>query len=92
MRPGGKYGTDGMDEHGRVSIDPSRAPGAVVLHPCTYDEAETHQVVTELVLQGRLTASLWYDCSAAFPLSAIQDAFAHVWSRRSPKALVQLRA
>jgi hypothetical protein len=46
----------------------------------------------ELVLQGRLDAALWYDCAGLFPLASVNDAFAHVWNRSSPKALVQLRA
>ena len=92
LKPGGKYGTYGIDDFGQVTINPGCAAGAVVIHPCTYDEAETHQRVCEFLLQGKLDASLWYDLAKPFPLTAINDAFAHVWNRKSPKALVQLRA
>lgn len=91
IKPGGKYGTYGIDESGGIRLNPSAAPGGFVVHPTVYDEAETHQRVSEFLLQGRLDATLWYDPAQAFPLTAINEAFAHVWARKSPKALVCLR-
>jgi threonine dehydrogenase-like Zn-dependent dehydrogenase len=92
LKAGGKYGTYGLDEIGQIEINPAGARGAFTVHPCTYDEAETHQRVSEFVLQGRLDASLWYDMANPYPLSEVGAAFEAVWNRHSPKALVKLRA
>jgi NADPH:quinone reductase-like Zn-dependent oxidoreductase len=91
LKPGGTYGTYGIDDFGQISLDRSRARGAFTEFPCSYDEAETHQRVSEMVMQGQLDASLWYDADQAYPLEAIVDAFAAVQARKSPKALVRLR-
>jgi len=91
VRDGGVYSTYGIDEYGGLSVDPTRARGRVVLHPCVYDEAETHQAVCELVLQGRLDAGLWYDREAPYELAEIARAFEDVVDRRTaPKALVAI--
>lgn len=92
LKPGGKYGTYGIDDIGKLSINPGRARGAFTVHPCSYDEAETHQRVSEFVLQGKLDASLWYDMDKPYPLSEISAAFAAVRARQSVKALVKLKA
>ena len=91
LKPGGVYGTYGVDDIGKISLDPSLARGEFSELPCSYDEAETHQRVSELVLQGKLDASLWYDPEQAYGLESIGEAFAAVRARRSPKALVRLR-
>jgi threonine dehydrogenase-like Zn-dependent dehydrogenase len=91
LKPGGKYGTYGIDDMGKIRINPAAAPGAVHLHPISYDEAETHQQVSELVLQGRLKPDLWYDVSQPFPLTDINGAFDAVRGRKTVKALVKLR-
>lgn len=91
LKPGGKYGVYGMDDFGRITINQACARGAVTVHPCDYDEAETHQRVSELVLRGKLDAGLWYDTATPWPLARINDAFAAVKSRLSVKALVRLR-
>ena len=92
LKAGGKYGTYGIDDFGKITINPGRARGAITVHPCSYDEAETHQRVSEFVLQGKLDASLWYDLAHPCPLQEIDAAFDAVRSRKSPKVLVQLRA
>jgi len=90
LKPGGTYGTYGIDDLGKITIDPERARGAFRVHPCSYDEAETHQRVAEWMQQGKLDASLWYDAVNPYPLDAIADAFAAVRDRKSPKMLVKL--
>lgn len=91
LKPGGIYGTYGIDDLGKIVIDPSKSRGDFTVHACSYDEAETHQQVSEFVLRGKLDAGLWYDMDRPFPLDAIAEAFAHVRGRRSPKALIRLR-
>ncbi len=90
LKSGGAYGTYGIDDYGAVRINPRLARGAFTLHPCSYDEAETHQRVSELVLQGRLDVRPWYDPERPYPLADIASAFEAVRQRRSPKALIRL--
>jgi len=91
LKPGSRYMTYGIDDAGKIRIDPSRARGAFTVMPCSCDEAETHQRISEWVLQGRLDASLWYDMAKPYPLAGLADAFAAVWNRQCVKALVALR-
>jgi L-iditol 2-dehydrogenase len=91
LKPGGRYGTYGVDDVGKITLSPARARGEFTDMPCSYDEAETHQRVSEWAMQGRLDPALWYDPDQAWPLAQIGDAFAAVRARRSPKALVRLR-
>lgn len=90
LKPGGKYGTYGIDDKGRITINPGRARGTFTVHASSYDEAETHQRVSDFVLQGKLNAGLWYDLDQPYPLTDIGAAFEAVRQRQSPKALVKL--
>lgn len=92
LKIGGTYGTYGIDDFGKLALDPSLARGPYTEFPCSYDEAETHQQVCEWVTQSKLDATLWYNPEQCYPLEAIGDAFAMVRQRQSPKALVQLGA
>jgi hypothetical protein len=91
LKAGGRYMTYGIDDAGKIRIDPSRARGEFTVMPCSCDEAETHQRISEWVLQGRLDACLWYDMAKPYPLASLADAFAAVWNRQCVKALVTLR-
>jgi D-arabinose 1-dehydrogenase-like Zn-dependent alcohol dehydrogenase len=91
LKPGGKYSTYGIDDIGKIVMNPKKARGAFTVHPASYDESETHQEVSELALQGRLDASLWYDVESPYPLDSIAAAFDDIIARRkSPKALIRL--
>ena len=90
LKAGGKYGTYGIDDFGQIAINPGAARGAFTVHPCSYDEAETHQRACEFLLQGKLDVSLWYDVARPYPLSEIAAAFQAVRNRESPKVLVRL--
>lgn len=93
LKPGGHYAVYGLDDLGKLTMDPSRARGPFTVHYLSdYDEAETHQQICEWVLQGRLDASAWYDVEHPFPLADISAAFEAVRIRRSPKALLKLTA
>lgn len=91
LKPGGKYGTYGIDDFEQITINPGKARGAFTIHPCVYDEAETHQRVSDFALQGKLDATLWYDPKHPYPLRDIAAAFEAVHGRESPKALIKLR-
>jgi D-arabinose 1-dehydrogenase-like Zn-dependent alcohol dehydrogenase len=90
LRPGGRYATYGLDDYGKLALNPSRAPGVVCFDPCRYDEAETHQMVSEWVMQGKLKAEPWYDLERPWPLDGIDDAFQGLRQRKSPKVLIRL--
>ncbi|MDD5706573.1 MAG: alcohol dehydrogenase catalytic domain-containing protein [Kiritimatiellae bacterium] len=90
LKAGARYGTYGIDDMGKLTIDPFKARAEFIVHPCRYDEAETHQDVSEFVLRGKLNAGCWYDVDNPFPLSAIGEALAHVRARKAPKALISL--
>lgn len=91
LKPGGRYLTYGVDDFGAVTFNAAGARGAFTIIPCSYDEAETHQQISEAVLQGKLDASLWYDAANPYPLARISEAFAAVKNRESVKVLVRLR-
>jgi L-iditol 2-dehydrogenase len=92
LKPQGVYSIYGLDGFGKLQLNPLAAPGPFTFHgPGDYDEAETHQRISEWVVQGKLDARLWYDPDHAYPLAAINDAFAAVRARQSVKALVRLR-
>ena len=91
LAPGGKLGIYGLDDFASVSVSPRLARGSFTLWSGGYDEAETHQRVSELVLQGRLDAGVWYDCATPWPLADINDAFEHLWQRKAVKVLIALK-
>ncbi len=92
LKPGGQYGTYGIDDLGQIRLDPARARGSFTVHGGgNYDEAETHQRVSEAVMCGKLDARLWYDLDAAWPLERIREGFDAVRARQTVKALIELK-
>jgi 2-desacetyl-2-hydroxyethyl bacteriochlorophyllide A dehydrogenase len=90
LRAGGRYLTYGLDDFGSITFNPARARGAFTVMPCSYDEAETHQQVSDAVLVGKLDARVWYDVAHPYSLANIHDAFAALKARQSLKALICL--
>lgn len=91
LKPGGKICIYGIDDFGKIAINPGFARGAFTVCPAAYSEAETHQDVSDFVLQGKLNADLWYDVAKPYPLSEIAAAFEDVKRSAKPKALIKLR-
>jgi L-iditol 2-dehydrogenase len=91
LAAGGKIGIYGLDDYAAVKLTPRLARGSFTVWNGGYDEAETHQRVSELVLQGRLDARAWYDPERAWPLDDIMDAFRDLWNRAAVKALIRLK-
>ncbi len=91
---GGTLAIYGINDYQQSAVNPALAGGkAFLLSYCgAYDEAETHQQVSEWVLQAKLDASLWYDMEHPYPLTAIAAAFGDLSERRlaTPKALIAL--
>lgn len=90
LKPGGKICIYGIDDFGKIAINPGFARGAFVYCPAAYSEAETHQDVSDFVLQGKLNADLWYDVAKPYPLADIAAAFEDVKKSAKPKMLIKL--
>jgi len=90
LAAGGTLGIYGIDDFARLSVSPRLARGTFTIYGGGYDEAETHQRVSEMALQGLLSARAWYDPAGSYPLSRINEAFADLWNRKAVKALIQL--
>ena len=90
--PDGRIGVYGFEEYTSVSLSPRLARGSFTVWLGGYDEAETHQRVSELVLQGKLDASAWYDAGRPYPLTRIADAYADLKQRKAVKILIALSA
>jgi len=86
---GGIVGVYGIGEMGQAAIDPNKARGEFRQHD-SYDEAETHEQVVEMMQRGKLDATVWMDLDRAYPLDDINAAFDAVRKRECIKALVQL--
>lgn len=91
LREGGALGIYGIDDYGSITLNVSRAAGPFRFCGGAYDEAETHQEVTDCYLQGKLDASVWLGNGEPFGLSDIGAAFDAVRARKTSKALVRLR-
>jgi len=90
VRPGGVVAIYGVDDYGKVTINPQRAPGSFTFANPGYQEAETHEQVVELMQQGRLRPEHYLDLAHIFPLSQTNEALAAVRERRVIKAVVKL--
>ena len=90
LAPGGTLGVYGLDDFAAVSVLPSLARGTFTLWDGGYDEAETHQRVSDMVLAGLLDARLWYDLDHPTPLADIASAFAALRQRKAAKVLISL--
>ncbi len=91
LKPNGKISIYGVYDFGKNIINPGCARGQFVFWPPSYSEPETHQEISEAVLQGRLDAKLWYDTAKPYPLSEIAAAFEDVKKSPAPKILIRLK-
>jgi threonine dehydrogenase-like Zn-dependent dehydrogenase len=91
LRPRGTAAIYGIDEFREQQINPGRVRGGFTYYNGGYDEAETHQRVIEMALQGRLDARHWLNLDSPYPLDAIAEAFAALERRELVKALIRIR-
>jgi len=101
LAAGGTIGIYGLDDFAAVGLSPRLARGSFTVWNGGYDEAETHDAISGLVLDGRLDARVWYDVDRPWPLDSILEAFRSLWKpvdRESGrtyapvKALIALKA
>ena len=91
LAPGGALGVYGIEERGALRIDPTQVSGSFTVYQGHYEEAEVHQEVTGMFLDGRLDASLWMDLDQAYPLEDIGAAYEMLKQRKAIKALIKLQ-
>jgi threonine dehydrogenase-like Zn-dependent dehydrogenase len=91
LASGGTIGVYGIDDIGKVRLNPDAARGTFTFSKAGYDEPETHDQIVALVRAGKLDASIWLDLAHPFPLDAIADALAATRARKVVKALVRIR-
>jgi L-iditol 2-dehydrogenase len=91
VKSGGVVSVYGLDDFGRLRLDPARARGAFTYKPPNYDEPEFHGEVVEAMRRGLLDASIWLDLGRPYPLADIVQAYAAAQSRRCIKALVKIQ-
>jgi threonine dehydrogenase-like Zn-dependent dehydrogenase len=91
VKPGGTVGIYGIDDYWHWQINPGRAVGGFTFYNGGYDEAETHQRIVELVMQGKLDARHWLNLDNPFPLDDIAAAFAALDRRELVKALIRIK-
>ena len=85
-----RVGIYGIDDRNSLAFNPQIAGKTFNFCSMDYNEAETHQQVTELVLQGKLKAENWYDPHQPFPLKELSVAFEMLKKRRAVKYLIDL--
>ncbi len=92
LKPRGTATIYGIDEFHAQRINPGRVRGGFTYYNGGYDEAETHQRVVEMALQGKLDARHWLNLDSPFPLDDIAEAFAALERRELVKALIQVKS
>ncbi|MBN1555286.1 MAG: zinc-binding dehydrogenase [Phycisphaerae bacterium] len=90
LKPGGQVAMYGVDDFGKVTINPSRAPGSFTFANPGYNEGEAHDAVVSFLREGKLRPGDFCDLETIYPLESIHDAFAAVRQRKAVKAVVRL--
>lgn len=90
LKPNGKAALYGVDDFGKVTINPSLAPGSFTYANPGYNEGEAHEAVVSYMQEGKLKPDDFLDLEMIYPLDAINDAFDAVRQRRAVKAVVKL--
>ena len=88
---GGVIGIYGIDDFGKLRLDPDAARGTFTCYKGGYDEPETHGQVVERFAAGALDASIWLDLERPFELDQINEAIEATRSRKAVKALVRIK-
>lgn len=90
LKNGGVIGIYGLDDEGKVTINPVNAKGTFTVYNNGYDDSDMHGRVVEFVEQGKLDARIWMDLDNPYPLNRIADAFEAVKNRKAVKSLIKL--
>lgn len=90
LKVGGTAAIYGVDDFGKVTITPQKAPGTFTFGNPGYAEGEAHDAVVKLMQRGLLKAEHFCDLEHIYPLEDINSAFDAIRSRRAVKAVVKL--
>jgi threonine dehydrogenase-like Zn-dependent dehydrogenase len=88
----GTIGVYGVDDYGKVTLNPLNARGTFIVYQGGYDPVEVHQEALEDFTTGRLDPSLWLDLDRIYNLDDINEAIEAVRTRKAIKTLVQIAA
>lgn len=88
---GGTASVYGVEERMSVALHPMAVGGSFSFYNGGYDEAEVHDEVVRMAIDGRLDASLFLDLDNPWPLEDICDAYEAVNARKKVKALIRIR-
>jgi len=92
LKDGGILGIYGLNEMGRITLNPSLARGTFTFSDKGYTEHETHTRVVNFIKAGKLDASIWLtNIKEPWPLDALPDAIAATRQRKVIKALIRIR-
>ena len=92
LKDGGILGLYGLNELGRVTLNPSLARGTFTFSDKGYAEYETHARVVNFIKSGKLDASLWLtNIKNPWTLDALPEAYAATRQRKVVKALIRIR-
>lgn len=90
LKPNGRVAIYGVDDFGKITITPTRAPAGFTYLNCGYNEGEAHEQVLSLMQEGKLRAKDFCDLETIYPLELINDAYDAVRTRRVIKAVVKV--
>jgi threonine dehydrogenase-like Zn-dependent dehydrogenase len=90
LKPGGSLGIYGLDDAGRITLNPTAAPGTFTFYNGGYAEHESHATVLAAYRSGQLDPSVWLRRDQVFTLDKIAAALEAVKSRTLIKPLIRL--
>ena len=89
---GGTAGIYGVDDYGRITINPLLPGKTFTFYNGGYDAADAHDPVVRFIREGKLVAKNYYDADRIFPLEQIAAAFDALRKREMVKAVIRMRA
>ena len=90
LKAGGVVTTYGVDDFGKISIEPECARGTFTYANYSYHDGEAHEQTIELVKKKLLRPEHYCDLNRIFELDEIADAFEAIRNRQMVKAVVKL--
>lgn len=90
LRPRGTVAIYGVDDYGKVTLTPTRAPEGFTFANYGYCEQESHQWVIKFLQGGLLQARHFCDLEHVYPLAELNAALDAVRNREAVKAVVRL--
>ncbi len=89
LAPGGTVAVYGIEAMGQYRMKPLSAPGSFRFYQDGYQEAETHQVVIDMMRAGKLRSEPFMG-KEAYRLAELPRAFSDLKARRLVKARIDL--